>query len=57
MLSRTCIDPLRYILGVAIPNVVTDVLILIFPIPLILRLVMARTQKIALLLIFLLGGL
>lgn len=57
MLSRTCIDPLRYILGVAIPNVVTDVLILVFPIPLILRLVMARTQKIALLLIFLLGGL
>lgn len=53
----TCIDSLRYFLGVAIPNVVTDILFLLFPIPWIWKLVLPMSQKIALSGIFLLGGL
>ena len=56
-LPHTCIDLLRYFLGTAIPNVVTDILLLVFPIPWIWKLVMPTSQKIALLGIFLLGGL
>lgn len=54
---RTCIDPLRYFLGVAIPNVATDVVLLAFPIPWIWKLVISTSQKIALLAIFLIAGL
>ena len=54
---RTCIESLHYFLGVAIPNVVTDILLLIFPLPWIWKLVMPTSQKIALSGIFLLGGL
>ena len=54
---RTCIDILKYYLGVAVPNVLTDVILLLLPVPWIWKLVMSRSQKIALTGIFLLGGL
>lgn len=54
---RTCVKALPYFLGVAIPNVTTDVVMLLLPIPWIWKLVISLSQKIALSLIFILGGL
>lgn len=54
---RTCIDPLRMFLDIAIPNVATDVVLLAFPIPWIWKLVVSTSQKIALLAIFLIASL
>lgn len=53
---RTCVKALPYFLGVAIPNVTTDVVMLLLPIPWIWKLVISLSQKIALSLIFILGG-
>jgi hypothetical protein len=44
-------------MGVAIPNVVTDIALLIFPIPIIWNLNISRSNRVALLGTFLIGGL
>ena len=51
-----CIDSVSYFLGLAIPNIITDVVILLFPVPLIWNLKIPISQKLAILGIFLLGG-
>ncbi|MCJ1352543.1 MAG: hypothetical protein MMC33_002527 [Icmadophila ericetorum] len=51
-----CINTTRFFLGVAIPNITTDLVILIFPLPMIWKLRMAKSQKVALMGVFTLGG-
>ena len=54
----TCrVDTTDFFLGNAIPNVLTDVALMALPVPYIWRLNRSRSQKIALLGVFLLGGL
>ena len=52
-----CQDLTNQVLGTAVPNVVLDLALLIFPIPLILGLQLPRPQKIAIGCIFMVGGL
>lgn len=54
--ASTCIPNIMYFLGVAIPNIVTDIALLIFPMPLIWQLKITRSQKIALSGILLVAG-
>ncbi|MCJ1445491.1 MAG: hypothetical protein MMC23_005996 [Stictis urceolatum] len=51
-----CQDLTNQVLGTAVPNVVLDLALLIFPIPLILGLQLPRPQKIAIGCIFMVGG-
>ena len=53
----TCLPILKLFLANAIPNIVTDFVIIAIPLPLILNLQISRSQKIALCGIFLTGGL
>lgn len=52
-----CMDEIRAIIGLSIPNICTDFIILIIPLPLVWRLRIPRAQKLAVTGAFLLGGL
>ena len=52
-----CINVVKLWLGNAIPNIVTDLVIIVIPLPLVWNLQMRRSQKIAVCGIFLTGGL
>lgn len=47
----------KFLLGNAIPNILTDVALMVLPLPYIWRLNRSRSQKIALAGVFMLGGL
>ncbi|MCJ1372623.1 hypothetical protein MMC20_003848 [Loxospora ochrophaea] len=53
---RHCINIPRFFLGASIPNIITDFILLIIPMPLLVRLKINRSQKIVVVGIFLLGG-
>lgn len=55
--AGNCIDLSKLYLGNAVPNIVTDVIIIIVPIPMIWHLQITRSQRVALCGIFLMGGL
>lgn len=55
--ARHCIDQIKFYYGNAIANLLTDVIILCLPLPLIWRLNMSTRKKRALSGVFLLGGL
>ena len=52
-----CINLDKFFLGQAIPNIVTDIVLLAIPLPMIWNLQLPRSQKVALSGVFLLGGL
>lgn len=52
-----CINTKAFLIGNAVPNIVTDIVILGLPMPEIWRLNTQKHQKMALSVIFLLGGL
>ena len=54
-ISGVCVDQKAWFLGQAIPNIVTDFLILLVPLPFLLRLKIGKAQKVGLLIVFLLG--
>ena len=56
-LKARCLNPAKFYIGVAVPNVVTDVVILALPIRMVLRLQADVIQKIALIITFLTGSL
>ena len=56
-LDAKCVDPTFYFIGVAVPNIVTDMVILSLPIQMVWRLHTSLAQKIALSITFLTGGL
>lgn len=53
----TCVDRKLFYVGVAVPNMITDIIILALPVRMIWRLQTTPGQKIGLLLTFLTGGL
>lgn len=53
---RECIDTLDYFLGVQVPNMILDLIIMILPLPYLWNLHITLSQKIALSGIFILGG-
>ena len=55
--ARCDVKQTYFCLGTAIPNIVTDVALLVLPIPYIWRIQRPTSQKIALAGIFMLGGL
>lgn len=55
-LNGKCVDIIKLFVGNAIPNIVTDFAIIIAPIPMIFKLRIAYAQKIALCVVFLMGG-
>lgn len=55
--ARCFVDDYAFFVGIAVPNIVTDALILAMPVPQLLRLQRTTSQKIALIGIFMLGGL
>jgi len=57
ILAGSCIDISKLYLGNAIPNIITDVIIIIVPIPMIWDLKITRSQRIALCGVFLMGSL
>ena len=52
-----CINTEAFFVGNAVPNIVTDIIILLLPIRMIWRLHVSRDQKLALSFVFMLGGL
>jgi hypothetical protein len=52
-----CINDIKYFIGVAAPNTATDLMLLIFPMPMIWNLKANLPNRIALTVIFLVGGL
>ena len=56
-LDGQCIDVAKLILGNAIPDIVTDLAIVIAPLPLISKLKITLSQKLAVGGVFLMGGL
>lgn len=52
-----CVSLDKFFLGQAIPNIITDMVLLAIPIPMIWKLQLPRSQKVALSATFLLGGL
>ena len=52
-----CINLDKFFLGQALPNILTDIVILSIPLPMIWNLQLPRSQKVALSGVFLLGGL
>ncbi len=52
-----CIDIPKYFIGVAVPNIFTDIALLAIPLPYIYGLNVKTFQKIAVMLVFILGGL
>ena len=55
-LEERCLDPAKFYVAHAGLNIGTDILILGLPIPGLRRLILPRGQKIALILVFMLGG-
>lgn len=55
--ARCNVDNHNFIVGIAIPNILTDVALMALPLPYIWRLNRSRSQKIALAGVFLVGGL
>ena len=53
----TCIDVAKLFLGNAIPNIITDVVIIMIPLPLTWNLQLPRSQRLLLCGVFLTGGL
>ena len=51
-----CIDLKKYQFGAAIPNIATDLLLLVAPIPFVMKLQIAQNQKAAVVFMFALGG-
>jgi len=51
-----CIDKAAIYLATAAVNVITDLMILLLPIPMVVRLQMQRSQKIALMVVFAVGS-
>jgi hypothetical protein len=56
-LPGTCLDLVSFYYGLQIPNIVTDIIILVMPIKVILNLPLSKPQKVSLLGIFAVGGL
>jgi len=54
--DRKCIDLKKLLLSAAVPNIVTDAIMMAMPVPYILRLNMRFSQKIAVAGVFLVGG-
>ena len=52
-----CIDPAKFYIAVAVPNILTDIVMLCLPVRMVWRLQMSRAQKIQLSLTFLTGAL
>jgi hypothetical protein len=52
-----CLDLPKYYIGVAVPNIFTDIVLLAMPLPYIYGLHMKTLQKIAIMFVFILGGL
>jgi hypothetical protein len=53
----TCIDIPKFFIGIAVPNIVTDFVLLAMPLPYIWGLHVKLPQKIAVMFVFVLGGL
>jgi hypothetical protein len=56
-ITSKCINTMHFFIGNEVPNIFTDIVILILPIRMIWRLNMSKDQKISLSFIFLLGSL
>ena len=56
-ISGTCIDQMAWARYVSVPNILTDVALIILPLPVIWNIQTSRAQKIGLTVIFMLGGL
>ena len=56
-IPTVCMSEVTYLLAVAIPNVVTDIVLIIFPLPILWSLKVTMSHRIALSGIFLIGGL
>ena len=52
-----CIDIRSFFIGIAVPNIFTDLALLAMPLPYILGLQVKLLQKIAVMFVFVLGGL
>ncbi|MCJ1400076.1 hypothetical protein MMC11_003279 [Xylographa trunciseda] len=52
----TCIDPLKFYFAQAIPSIITDIILLILPLPLVWQLKITKSQKWGVSAVFLLGG-
>lgn len=57
MPANCIVDDYAFFVGIAVPNIITDVALLVLPLPYIWRLHRAKSQKIALVGIFMLGSL
>ena len=56
--NKACVDTFKYLLGIEIPNIILDVVILILPLPFPWRShITLLSQKAGLLFVFALGGL
>ena len=51
-----CLNLVQFYYGIQIPNIITDVVVLVLPIPVILKLPLDKVQKISLCVIFGLGA-
>ena len=51
------LNPYRLLVGISVPHIITDVVLLGFPVPLIWKLQMLRRQKVVLTVIFTMGSL
>ncbi|MCJ1396616.1 hypothetical protein MMC18_009507 [Xylographa bjoerkii] len=52
----TCVDPLKFYFAQAIPSIITDIILLILPLPLVWKLKITNSQKWGVSAVFLLGG-
>ena len=52
-----CINIQKFFIGIAVPNIVTDVALLTIPLPYLWNLQLAIPKKIAIVFVFMLGGL
>lgn len=52
-----CINIHEYFIGIAVPNIITDIALLVMPLPYMWRLQVPLPKKIALMFVFVLGGL
>jgi hypothetical protein len=55
--ERVCLSYQKFYLGSAIPNILTDFMMVVLPIPYVLRLQMRTDQRVAVIGTFILGGL
>ena len=52
-----CIDIHKFFIGIAVPNVITDIALLTMPLPYMWRLQISIYKKLAVISVFILGGL